>query len=79
MEGAESSTETNFSPGAQLGPYRVEALLGIGGMGQVFRAEDTRLGRAVALKLVRADLAGRPDFRQRFEREARAIQSGAAG
>jgi len=68
-------TQTHVSPGGQLGPYRVEALLGVGGMGEVFRAVDTRLGRTVALKMVRPDLAGRADFRQRFEREARAISA----
>ena len=53
--------------GAELGPYRIEALLGSGGMGQVFRARDTRLDRNVAVKVSRAP------FQARFEREARAI------
>jgi serine/threonine protein kinase len=53
--------------GAELGPYRIEALLGSGGMGQVFRARDTRLDRKVAVKVSRAP------FHARFEREARAI------
>src|SRR5690349_12704220 len=55
--------------GALLGPYRIESKLGEGGMGEVFRAIDTRLGRAVAIKTVREQ------FNTRFEREARAISS----
>src|SRR5262249_40816399 len=57
------------SPGAQLGPYRVESLLGEGGMGQVFRATDTRLGRPVAIKVSHHQL------NHYFEREARAISA----
>ncbi len=60
-------------PGHQLGPYRIDALLGAGGMGEVYRAQDTRLGRAVAIKLLPADLASDPERLRRFEREARAI------
>jgi Tol biopolymer transport system component len=63
------STQTQVMAGSRLGPYRIEALLGQGGMGQVFRAIDTRLGRAVAIKVSQ----GR--FTDRFEREARAIAS----
>src|SRR5262249_2991734 len=55
--------------GACLGPYRIESKLGEGGMGDVFRAIDTRLGRAVAIK------STREQFSTRFEREARAISS----
>lgn len=55
------------APGAQFGPYRIEGPLGAGGMGQVYRARDTRLGRLVAIKVV----AG--EFTDRFQREARAI------
>jgi dienelactone hydrolase/predicted Ser/Thr protein kinase len=62
-------------PGAQIGPYKIEAVLGSGGMGQVFRVRDTRLGRIVAIKLIRPDLANKDDFRHRFKREARAISS----
>jgi serine/threonine protein kinase/tetratricopeptide (TPR) repeat protein len=66
------SAPTHLRPGARLGPYQLEALLGEGGMGQVFRARDTRLGRLVAIKTIRAELGQRPDFRIRFQREARA-------
>ncbi len=62
----------HFKPGVRLGPYQLEALLGEGGMGEVFRARDTRLGRSVAIKVIRAERAQRPDFRIRFQREARA-------
>jgi serine/threonine protein kinase/Flp pilus assembly protein TadD len=65
----EESTATILCPGACLGPYRIESKLGEGGMGQVFRAIDTRLGRAVAIK------ATHQQFGARFEREARAISS----
>jgi Tol biopolymer transport system component len=63
------STQTQLMAGSRLGPYRIEALLGQGGMGQVFRAIDTRLGREVALKV------SQERFTDRFEREARAIAS----
>jgi serine/threonine-protein kinase len=61
------------APGSRLGPYEVISPLGQGGMGEVFRARDTRLGREVALKILPDRLAGDPQFRERFEREARAI------
>ena len=63
------STVTAFTAGACLGPYRIEGKLGEGGMGEVFRAVDTRLGRAVAIKIAHER------FSTRFEREARAISS----
>jgi eukaryotic-like serine/threonine-protein kinase len=65
----EDSTIAGLAAGACLGPYRIESKLGEGGMGEVFRAVDTRLGRAVAIKTMREQ------FSARFEREARAISS----
>jgi TolB-like protein/tetratricopeptide (TPR) repeat protein len=62
-----------ISPGLRLGPYEVVAALGAGGMGEVWRARDVRLGREVALKLLPAHLAGDAARRARFEREARAV------
>ena len=65
----EDATVTVAAAGACLGPYRIESKLGEGGMGEVFRAVDTRLGRAVAIKTTREQ------FSARFEREARAISA----
>ena len=65
--------EPDLEPGIQLGPYRVDRLLGRGGMGQVYRAIDTRLNRTVALKVLPRDLANDAQFRVRFEREAHAV------
>ncbi|HEY8535455.1 MAG TPA: serine/threonine-protein kinase, partial [Vicinamibacterales bacterium] len=61
--------------GRQLGPYRIVAKLGEGGMGQVYRATDSRLDRDVAIKVLPQPVAGDPDRRARFEREARALAS----
>jgi serine/threonine protein kinase len=61
--------------GSRLGPYEVIAPLGAGGMGEVYRARDTRLGRDVAVKVLSAHLAERSDLRARFEREARTVSS----
>ena len=61
--------------GRRLGPYEILAPLGSGGMGEVYRARDTRLDRTVAVKVLPAELAQAVDMRQRFEREARAISS----
>jgi eukaryotic-like serine/threonine-protein kinase len=60
-------------PGTRLGPYEIQSLIGAGGMGEVYKARDTRLGRIVAVKILPDALAGDPGFRARFEREARTI------
>ena len=62
-----------LTEGARLGPYEVVGSLGAGGMGEVYRARDTRLGREVALKVLLGRLADDPSARSRFEREARAV------
>src|SRR5262245_49675623 len=59
--------------GLRLGPYEVLAPIGAGGMGEVYRARDTRLDRTVALKVLPADVSSNPERRARFEREARAV------
>ena len=61
--------------GAMLGPYKIEESIGAGGMGEVYRARDTRLERSVAIKVLAPHLAERPEHRQRLEREAKAISS----
>ncbi len=61
--------------GTKLGPYEVICALGAGGMGEVYRARDTRLDRTVAVKVLFTHLKSEPDLKQRFEREARAISS----
>src|ERR1700683_280222 len=66
---AQGSTVTMLAAGKRLGRYEIEARLGAGGMGEVFRARDTRLGRTVAIKTTRER------FSDRFEREARAISA----
>ena len=64
-----------LGPGARLGPYEILASVAAGGMGEVFRARDTRLGREVAVKILTAAHAGDPDSIRRFEKEARAVAS----
>ncbi len=62
-------------PGTKLGPYELELRLGAGGMGEVYRARDTRLDRKVAVKILPAHLSESAEARQRFDREARTISS----
>jgi eukaryotic-like serine/threonine-protein kinase len=62
-----------LAPGAKLGPYEIVAPLGAGGMGEVYRAKDTRLGRDVALKILPESFAREADRLRRFEQEARAV------
>src|ERR1700732_4383972 len=61
--------------GTKLGPYEIVAPLGAGGMGEVYRARDTRLDRTVAVKVLPQHLADTPEARERVDREARAISS----
>ena len=65
----------SLGPGTRLGPYEIQAAIGAGGMGEVYRARDTRLDRTVAIKILPDALAVDPQFRERFEREARVIAS----
>ena len=62
-----------LTPGMRLGPYEIHSALGAGGMGEVYRAHDTRLDRTVAVKVLPAHVAHDPDIRERFEREARML------
>src|SRR6266480_6576719 len=64
-----------LSLGTKLGPYEIAAPLGAGGMGEVYRARDTRLDRTVAIKILPAQFTSDPVSRQRFEREAKVISS----
>ena len=64
-----------LAPGSRLGPYAIESALGAGGMGEVYRARDTRLDRSVAVKVLADAVANDPQFRERFEREARTIST----
>jgi TolB-like protein/predicted Ser/Thr protein kinase len=65
----------SLHPGARLGPYEILEPIGSGGMGEVYRARDGRLGRIVAIKVLRRDLAADPDRVERFEREARSASA----
>ncbi len=64
-----------LNPGTRLGPYEIVAPLGAGGMGEVYRARDSRLGRDVAVKVLPQHLSDSPEVRARFEREARTVSS----
>ena len=62
-----------LAPGVRLGPYAITAQIGVGGMGEVYRARDTKLDRDVAIKVLPASLAGDPDRIARFQREAKTL------
>ena len=63
----------SLAAGTRPGPYEVLGLLGAGGMGEVYRARDTRLDRTIAIKVLPAELSADPNRRTRFAREARAV------
>ena len=62
-----------LQPGTTLGPYEVTAQIGQGGMGEVYKARDTRLDRTVAIKVLPEHVAADPDLKQRFEREVKTV------
>ena len=64
-----------LASGTKLGPYEIQSPLGSGGMGEVYRARDTRLDRTVAVKILPSHLSDKPEAKQRFDREARSISS----
>src|SRR6266566_1910420 len=64
-----------LTSGTKLGPYEILAPLGAGGMGEVYRARDTRLDRTVAIKVLASHLSSSPELKQRFEREAKSISA----
>ncbi len=63
----------SLKSGTHLGPYEILSQIGAGGMGEVYKARDTRLNRIVAIKVLPAHLAEQPDLRERFKREAETI------
>ena len=65
----------SLAPGTHLGPYEITTPLGAGGMGEVYRARDTRLDRSVAIKILPQEVSSDPVRKQRFEREAKTISS----
>ena len=70
---AGSPQAMRLAAGMRLGPYEIQSAIGAGGMGEVYRGRDTRLDRAVAIKVLRPDVAADPAFRARFDREAKTI------
>src|SRR4030095_4792062 len=64
-----------LAPGARLGPYKITAQIGVGGMGEVYRATDTNLGRQVAIKVLPDTFAEDPERLARFDREAKTLAS----
>ena len=71
--GVKYTRHVSLAAGSRLGPYEVLSSIGAGGMGEVYRARDDRLGRDVAIKVLPAQFAAEPDRLRRFEEEARAI------
>jgi serine/threonine protein kinase/Tol biopolymer transport system component len=69
----EVSGTITLGPGAQLGPYEIQSALGAGGMGEIYKARDTRLDRIVAIKVLPPDWAADPGTKERFDREVKAI------
>src|SRR5512138_1998858 len=65
----------SLGPGTRLGPYEIQSPIGAGGMGEVYRARDTRLDRTVAIKVLPSHVSSDPALRERFEREARTVAS----
>src|SRR5438067_8820947 len=63
----------SMNPGTALGPYEIVSAIGAGGMGEVYKARDTRLNRDVAIKILPASFSSRPEMKARFEREAQTI------
>ena len=68
-----SSGPLSLAAGTRLAHYEIVALLGVGGMGEVYRARDTKLQRDVALKVLPPDTAADPERRQRFERDRKSV------
>src|SRR5437867_4484081 len=64
-----------LAAGTRFGPYEILAPIGVGGMGEVYRAKDTRLDRTVAIKVLPEHLSQKPHLRERFEREARVVSN----
>ena len=64
-----------LNPGSKLGAYQIQSAIGAGGMGEVYRAIDTRLNRTVAIKVLPGHLSESPEAKERFDREARAISA----
>jgi eukaryotic-like serine/threonine-protein kinase len=73
--GAIVERKLSLQAGDRIGPYEIVSIIGAGGMGEVYRARDTRLERTVAIKVLPVQLSSRADLRERFDREARAISS----